>query len=133
MAKFERIPKLNKRHRQQLILALCQAFAAIQKPEEAAKFLTDLLTLQEVEMLAKRLQIAKLLIDGLSYQDIRGELKVGSATIARVNTWLNLQGEGFKLILSRTKQKKKIYEHSLEEIYDPYSWYNVKRRYTKSF
>lgn len=133
MAKFDRIPKLNKQKRQELIISLCEALTSIRKPEEAAKFLTDLLSPQELQMLAKRLEIAKALVEGFTYEEIKSDLKVGMGTIARVNTWLNLQGEGFKLVISRTRKRKKIYEHSDDEIYDPLSWYNIKRRYSKYY
>lgn len=131
MAKFSKIPKLTKRQRQELMLALCQAISQMKKPEEAAKLLTDLLSPQETEMIAKRLEIAKLLIVGKTYEEIRGELKVGFSTIARINTWLNLSGEGFKLAFAR--QQKPRPEPTIEEKYDPFSWYNFKRRYSIYF
>lgn len=133
MAKFTRVSKLSKKERQELMIALCEAMVALKNPEEAAKFLTDLISPQETEMLAKRLAIAKLLVEGKTYESIRNLLKVGFATIARVNTWLNLSGEGFKLVLQRTRKGKKAYEHSIEERFDPYSWYNIKRRYSLYF
>lgn len=132
MAKFARIPKLNKKQRQELMLALCHAITQMKKPEEAAKLLTDLLSPQETEMIAKRLEIAKLLIQGKTYDEIRERLKSGYATIARVNTWLNISGEGFKLAFTR-RQKTIIKEPTIEEKYDPFSWYNFKRRYSTYF
>lgn len=113
------------------MLALCHAISQMKKPEEAAKLLTDLLSPQEVEMIAKRLEIAKLLIEGNTYELIRGKLKTGYTTIARINTWLNLSGEGFKLAFAR-KQKPQL-ESSIEEKYDPFSWYSFKRRYSMYF
>ncbi len=133
MAKFPRVPVLTSAQRENLIYFLCQSMTQVHKPEEAAKFLTDLLSPQEVEMIAKRLEIAKLLIEGLTYQEIKDSLKVGMGTIARVNTWLNLSGEGFKLVLKRTKLKRNTKQITEQALYDPYSWYNVKRRYTKYF
>lgn len=134
MAKFSRIPKLSKKERQELLIALCEALSSIKKNEEAAQFLSDLLSPQELEMLAKRLAIAKLLIENKTYDSIRNILKVSHNTIARVNAWLTLSGSGFRLVIERTKRRgKKIYEHSLEEKLDPYSWYNLKRRYSMYF
>ena len=134
MAKFSRIPKLSKKERQNLLIALCEALTSIRKKEEAAQFLADLLSPQELEMLAKRLEIAKLLIDGDTYDTICGKLKVSHNTIARVNAWLTLSGGGFRLVIERTRSKgKKIYEHTFEEKYDPQSWYNIKRRYSLHF
>lgn len=134
MAKFSRIPKLSKKQRQELLIVLCEALTLIKKKEEAAQFLTDLLSPQELEMLAKRLEIARALIDGYTYQAIQKDLKVSFTTIARVNAWLTLSGEGFRLVIQRIKKKgKKIYEHTLEEKYSPFSWYNFKRRYSAYF
>ena len=59
MAKFSRESKLSSTKRQELVLAFCQAIQSLKSDEEVAKFLTDLLSPQEVEMLAKRLQIAE--------------------------------------------------------------------------
>ncbi|OGH19980.1 MAG: hypothetical protein A3D74_03740 [Candidatus Levybacteria bacterium RIFCSPHIGHO2_02_FULL_37_13] len=133
MAKFSRIPKLTKKERQELLIALCEALTSIHKKEEAAQFLADLLSPQELEMLAKRLEIARLLIKGNTYDAIRKILKVSHNTIARVNAWLSLSGSGFRLVIERTKRKEKNYGQNIEEKYDPYSWYNIKRRYSMYF
>jgi len=130
MAKFSKVLKLNKKQRQELMLALCDAIVKMKKPEEAAKLISDLLSPQELEMIAKRLEIAKLLIEGNTYEYIRGVLKTGASTIARVNTWLNLSGEGFKLAYQRRQKTKGV---NYDEIYDPHSWYNFKRRYSLYF
>ena len=130
MAKFSKIPKLNKKQRQELMLALCDAVVKMKKPEEAAKLISDLLSPQELEMIAKRLEIAKLLIEGHTYDYISSMLKTGTSTIARVNTWLNLSGEGFKLAYTR---RQKTNDVNYDEIYDPQSWYNFKRRYSLYF
>lgn len=133
MAKFSRIPKLTKKERQELLIALCEALTSIHKKEEAAQFLADLLSPQELEMLAKRLEIARLLVKGHTYDLIRKILKVSHNTIARVNAWLTLSGSGFRLVIERTKRKEIDYEKELDEKYDPYSWYNIKRRYSMYF
>lgn len=133
MAKFSRTSKLTKNQRQELMLTLCKALISLKNEQETARFLADLLSPQEVEMIAKRLEIARLLVEGDNYETIQGKLKVSPVTIARVNTWLNISGEGFKTAIERTKRKKKGYEHSKEEVYDPFSWYNLKRRYSTYF
>src|SRR3989344_5165097 len=107
MAKYSRTSKITSTKRQHLVIAFCQALLSLKNEEEAAKFLTDLLYPQEIEMLAKRLQIAVYLLQNKNYDDIRNELRVGNSTIARVATWLGLSGEGFKIVISRRKQPKK--------------------------
>jgi len=131
MAKYSRGSKLSPQKRQELVLAFCQAIQSLKSDEETAKFLTDLLSPQEIEMFAKRLQIAEYLLKGEQYTDIRAKLSVGFSTIARVATWLGMSGEGFKIVISRKKPPKR--EVSLEEKYDPYSSYNFKRRYSQYY
>lgn len=96
-----------------------------------ADALSDLLTPKEIETIAKRLEIVELLLKNYEYDAIRRELKVGYSTIARVNTWLNVSGEGFRMMLSRKKSSPKEVPES--ERYDPMSWYNIKRRYSMCF
>lgn len=124
--------KLTKTRRKKLIVNLCQSLASLKTPHEVAEALSDLLTPKEFETIGKRLQIAEYLLEGKEYSVIRGELKVGFSTIARVNTWLNISGIGFQTIMSR-KPKKESKVENLDEKYDPYSWHNTKRRYSLYF
>lgn len=134
MAKFSKHSKLAKRERQELLLFFCDALTNLNKKEEVAEFLTDLLSPQELEMLSKRLEIARLLIQENTYQTIKAKLKVSDNTIARVNAWLTLSGRGFRLVIKRTKKEEaKSIEDYHNEKYDPYSWYNIKRRYSMYF
>lgn len=123
--------KLLPSRRKKLILGLCRALCVLNSPKEVAEALTDLLTAKEIETIAKRLEIAEYLVKGADYDSIRRDLKVGYSTIARINTWLNLSGEGFKLMFSR--RKKAPQGISDEERYDPLSWHNIKRRYSLYF
>lgn len=123
--------KLTRAERKDLILDLCRAFAVLHSSQEVADALTDLFTPKEVETIAKRLKIAEYLVKGKEYQYIRDVLKVGYSTIARMNTWLNLSGAGLKIIFSRKNPPPKTV--TLEERYDPYSWHNIKRRYSMAF
>lgn len=123
--------KLSSKKRKELVLDLCRAISALKSSEEVADALTDLLTPKEIETIAKRLQIAEYLVNGSDYDTIRRDLKVGYSTIARVNTWLNLSGQGYKIML--TRKKKSPRPKSEQELYDPYSWHNIKRRYSMHF
>lgn len=124
MARFNRLTKSEK---QRLLIALCQAVSSVKDSKEAAQVLTDLLTPSEIEMVAKRLEIAKLLIQGKTYDQIRTKINAGYSTIGRINTWLNLAGEGFKIAVSRMKKEEK--QPTYEEKIDPFSWHNIGRRY----
>ena len=76
----------------------------MKEPEEAAHFLKDLLSKQEMMMLAKRLCIARLLLEGKKFDAIVRSLRVGMGTVARVSAWLQDSGEGFRLVAKRTKR-----------------------------
>ena len=110
MAKFARFPKLSKEKSQDMVIDLCEAIAATRNSREAADLLTDILGKQELEMVAKRLRVAELLLDGCKYEEITDELKVSPGTIARVQIWLQNSGEGYRLIIERTKSKSKSRE-----------------------
>ncbi len=128
MVKYINPSRLAERERHNLMIYLCRALSSLKNSEEAARFLTDLISPQEAEMLAKRLKIAALLTDGKKYGEIQRELKVSHATIARVNVWLNLSGEGFRTVIKRTEPVEDKREDP-QKLYGIFSWKNVSRRY----
>lgn len=87
---------LSPRQRQTLRHELLAAFAANRNREELQRFLLELLTQSEVVMLARRIQIAKLLLQGKTYEDIRTSLKVGLHTIQGIDRWLGRSFEGYR-------------------------------------
>ena len=123
--------RLTQAKLKEVVLNLCCGLAVLNSPSEVADALTDLLSPKEIETIGKRLQIAEYLVAGKDYEFIRGNLSVGYSTIARVNTWLNLSGEGFKIILSRKKPIKE--EKNIDDKLNPFDWSNFKRRYSLYF
>ena len=67
---------------------LWTSIAKLETREEVKQFFKDLLSESEAIMIARRIEIAKRLIEGDSYDKIAGELKVGMDTIGRVQQWL---------------------------------------------
>ncbi|MDR3643056.1 MAG: YerC/YecD family TrpR-related protein [Candidatus Doudnabacteria bacterium] len=129
MAKFPRKPKMDKSEMQEIIIDFCQAIAATKSSQEAAQLLTDLLGKQELEMLAMRLRIAELLLDEQTYEQIRKILKVSQATIARVQTWLQTSGDGYRLIIQRIKGRSQ----SRYENEKPFKLSGIKKKYPLYF
>jgi len=127
MGKYSAISKLSKTEQQELFIDFATALASIRNPIEAANFVKDLLSEGEVIMLARRLQIAGLLIDGLTYDQIEKEMKVSNTTIAKVHTWLNLYGEGYRTILERRRTKPK------SDSLNPLSFSRLKKKYPMYF
>lgn len=72
--------------------------------DEVKNFLKDLLTLSEVVMISRRLHVAKMLMEGHSYEEIRKKMKIGVATITQVDRWLNNGFGGYKAIVRRHKE-----------------------------
>ncbi len=128
MGKFTNIHKLSKTEQDELFIGFVESLSRIRSSVEAANFVKDLLSESEVLMLARRLQVADLLLQGLTYEQIRKVIKVSFATIAKVQTWLRLYGEGYRTILARAKK-----QINKEENHASFSWPQVKKKYPMYF
>jgi uncharacterized protein YerC len=124
MAKFH--SKLSKKEVDKILYQLCLAIAEIKNPNEAAELLRDLLSYQESEMIAKRLKIAELLLQDNTYDEICTLLKVSPGTIARVQEWLKISGEGYQKAIMRTK--KEVLNNGSGE-FIPREWGSIKKRF----
>lgn len=78
-----------------------RAVTLLESKDEVRAFFRDILTHTERQMLAKRLQIAKFLYQGLDYNAIKKKVKVSDTTIGKVSQWLQTFGDGYKLVLPR--------------------------------
>src|SRR4030042_3243906 len=102
--------------------------------EEVKKFFKDLLTLSEVVMISRRIQIALLLLEGRSYDEIRKELKVGFSNICQVEKWLNNGFGGYKEILPRYQKSEKKRKERQEDVpVTPYSLDWTRKKYPLHF
>src|SRR3989338_2876052 len=104
--KNKRIEKLSTKEQGELIFDLVNAIVSAKSVGEAALFLQDLLTKSEMKILAKRLRIAKLLIDGITYEQIKESLHVSHGTIAKIAAWLAERGDGFRKIIEKLPKNK---------------------------
>ncbi len=80
---------------------LYQSFLTLKTEEEVKDYLRDLLTNIEIDEIADRLQIAKMLNEKRKYSLIEAQTEASSRTIARVSKWLKDDGRGYKLVLKR--------------------------------
>lgn len=76
--------------------ALYTAASAVRGRGSVKLFLRDLLTPSERIMLGRRIIIARMLLQGVSYDEIGSRLRVGNSTIGRVHHWLNDQLPGYE-------------------------------------
>ena len=86
--------KVNKILEVQIKSLLIQTISDLKSEKESEQFLADFLSETELEILSKRLAIAYWLKKGRSYENIKQNLKVSSATIASVQK--QMSKEGFK-------------------------------------
>ncbi len=85
---------------------LHKAFLSLKTDGECRAFLEDLCTFMEVEEMARRLEVAQLLAQGRSYQDIARQIDVSTATISRVNRALRYGSGGYETVLGRLKPQE---------------------------
>jgi len=124
---MEKYSKISNDQKGELIQEFSESISVLNNPDEIMCFLVDLLTKQEILMIAKRIKIAKMLINQESYQNIGDVVKVSSGTIAKINQWLLDSGDGFRLVSSRTKKSR-----PMKKIND-YQFNDIKRAYPIMF
>ena len=81
---------------------LFQAIVSLQTRAETEHFLRDLCTLSELEAMAHRWQVARLLQQGLPYLEISERTGASTTTVTRVAHWLRHGEGGYQLALERT-------------------------------
>lgn len=112
--------------------SLYTAASSLQGRDAIKLFLRDLLTPSERIMLGRRIIIARMLIAGISYDQIGQRLKVGRATIGRVHHWLNDQFPGFE---NAIKEMEKEFDRRARKnaAREPFSFAWMKRKYPLHF
>lgn len=84
---------------------LFRAILSLQDLDECYRFFGDLLTVQELSAFAQRLQVARMLSEGKTYEAIRAEIATSSSTITRVNTELRYGSGGYQMVLDRLRDQ----------------------------
>jgi TrpR-related protein YerC/YecD len=82
---------------------LAEAVLALETRDEAAAFLRDLCSLHELETLGHRLQVARLLDEGMPYARVASEVGASTATVTRVAHWLRHGEGGYRTVLDRLR------------------------------
>jgi TrpR-related protein YerC/YecD len=80
---------------------LIRAVLGLRTPDEARRFLRDLMTEAEITEFAKRFRAAEMLSRNLPYSQIESETGLSSTTVARVSKWLNGKEGGYRAIIAR--------------------------------
>jgi TrpR-related protein YerC/YecD len=77
------------------------AIQSLEGPDEVEHFLRDLCTLSELEAMAHRWEVVKLLDQGLPYQEISRRTGASTTTVTRVSHWLRHGEGGYRTALDR--------------------------------
>jgi len=126
--KTKRVEKLSKEDQESLVFDLIHAFTQTHSVGEAAIFLQDLLTKAEMKILGKRLRIAKLLLENMTYDEIAKSLHTSHATVAKIGAWLAERGDGFRKIIEKLPKQRQIKNWTERS-----DWDRIKRRYSLYF
>ncbi|HZJ98931.1 MAG TPA: YerC/YecD family TrpR-related protein [Tissierellaceae bacterium] len=80
---------------------LFEAILKLENEEECYRFFEDICTIKEIESIAQRLEVAKLLKINKTYNEIEKKTGASTATISRINRALNYGADGYNIILDR--------------------------------
>jgi TrpR-related protein YerC/YecD len=83
---------------------LFEALRSLKSRQEQEAFLRDLCTLGELEAMAHRWQVARLVDQGLPYTEIAEKTGASTATVTRVAHWLNHGEGGYRTAIDRAKK-----------------------------
>ena len=85
---------------------LYRAILQLKDVRECYDFFEDLCTVAEMQAMEQRFEVARLLNEGLIYNEILEQTGVSSATISRVNRCLNYGNDSYRTLLGRLKENK---------------------------
>jgi TrpR-related protein YerC/YecD len=95
---------VNEKLRDDLIDKLFQAILTLETVDECYRFFEDLATISEIKALAQRLEVAKMLDGGMTYEDIVAATGASTATISRVKKCLHYGADGYRIVLERVNR-----------------------------
>ena len=106
---------MNKRIRKPHNEEMYRAILTLKDVDELMRFFDDLCTKTELQAMEQRYQVAKLLDEGLIYNQILEKTGASSATISRVNRALQDGKDGYALAFERLREMGEGEEEDAEE------------------
>ena len=91
---------------QESIDQLFRAILSLQTLEECYEFFEDACTIKEIYEISQRFDVAKLLWQGQSYNEVNQKTGASTATICRVKKCLMYGNSGYKLVLDRMAEEE---------------------------
>ena len=82
---------------------LARAFLTLESMEDCYRLFEDLFTIREVQDLSSRMEIAMMLRDKITYNEIVEKTGASTATIGRVNRALNYAAGGYERVIEKLR------------------------------
>lgn len=92
---------VNPKLKDELNDQLCEAMLSLETVDECYQFFEDLCTISELKAMSQRLEVARMLRAGHTYDDIVVRTGASTATISRVKRCLNYGADGYNIVLDR--------------------------------
>ena len=106
---------VNEKLRDDLTDQLCRAILSLDTMEECYQFFEDICTIGELRAMAQRLDVARMLHEGNTYDDIVAQTGASTATISRVKRCLNYGADGYTLVLKKGISTTDIHKEKSDE------------------
>lgn len=84
--------------------SLFEAVLELKNMEDCYCFFEDLCTMKELSDMAQRLEAAKMLLKGYTYDQIVKSVEISTATISRINRCIQYGTGGYKMAAIRTQK-----------------------------
>ncbi|MCR4685935.1 MAG: TrpR YerC/YecD [Lachnospiraceae bacterium] len=97
---------MNKKLQTESVEQLFKAILTLKSVDECYAFFEDVCTIQELQSISQRFNVAKMLTEKQTYLDIAKQTGASTATISRVNRSLNYGCDGYELVFERMKDDK---------------------------
>ncbi len=95
---------MSKKIRNEATDGLFRAILSLRSMEECYTFFEDVCTINEIQSLSQRFEVAKLLREKKTYLEIAERTGASTATISRVNRSLNYGNDGYELVFERLEK-----------------------------
>ncbi|MCD8225579.1 MAG: YerC/YecD family TrpR-related protein [Clostridiales bacterium] len=92
---------MNNKIRTEALDHLFQAVLTLKSSEECYAFFEDVCTVNELQSLAQRYEVAWMLREKKTYLEIAEKTGASTATISRVNRSLNYGNDGYDMVFAR--------------------------------
>lgn len=84
--------------------ALFEAILSLETKEDCYMFFEDLCTIKELNDMAQRLEAAKMLLDGKTYEQIVKAVEISTATISRINRCIQYGSGGYRATIQKAEE-----------------------------